>query len=180
MTRNILSRTAKICTIICCLSFNLFSYGQQKNPETNYTAKWVSLPNIEGSLPNGELEIIKHRKGDINVVFFLATWCIPCQKFTPDLLELEKIYKPLGVKFLFVFNHDLMADVKGYIKSYKLDGAISILATNETLLSYRDPTLPAIFIADKKGWIIKRMLGTKQNLLQSSEISKTLDYLILQ
>jgi thiol-disulfide isomerase/thioredoxin len=155
-------------------------HAQQTTVAKNYEAKWISLPNIAGSLPNGEADLIKHKKGDINVIFFLATWCIPCQKFTPKLIEIENSYKSLGVNVLYVFNHDLMADVNGYIKSYKLKNSTSILATNKTLLAYRDPTLPAIYIADKKGWIIKRLLGTKQSLLKKEDITKTLDYLILQ
>jgi thiol-disulfide isomerase/thioredoxin len=145
-----------------------------------YLAEWIRLPDIEGSLANGEADILKHRKVYVYVVFFLASWCIPCQNFTADLKKLENEFAPLNVRFKYIFNHDLQSDMKGYIKAHRLNKDNAILATNDTLLSYRDPTLPAIFVADKHGWIVNRFMGTKQKALDATELRNALDHLILK
>ena len=73
-----------------------------------------------------------------------------------------------------------MADVKGFIRAHKLKKSTALLATNDALLAYRDPTLPAIYIADKHGWLVTRMLGTKEKSLDPAEVRKILDHLILK
>lgn len=141
---------------------------------------WIRIPNIEGTTSTGESEILKHQAGRVQVVFFIASWCIPCQNFMEKIKSLENHYAPKGVDFEYVFNHDLKSDMRGFIDAHNLSNSSTILSTGETLLKFRDPTLPALFIADKKGWIVERMLGTKETPLDAQKIKKALDFLTLK
>lgn len=142
--------------------------------------KWIKLPRITGTSKDGRSVDFSHKQGQVNVVFFIATWCIPCQNFIEKFKELEKMYEDLGVGFYYIFNHDLMNDVKGFASSHELEDAQIILADNDTLFRYKDPPLPAIFIADKKGWIIERIIATKEDPLSKNQIARSLDYLIIR
>lgn len=146
----------------------------------DYQGSWVKIPNIKGSLINGEMQTIKHKQGFVSVIFFLASWCIPCQNFTPKMKALEKEFSNLRVRFKYIFNHDLQTDMRGFIRSHKISEDHALLAANNTLLDFRDPTLPAIFVADKHGWIVKRMLGTKEKSLDAEALQKAIDYLVLK
>lgn len=173
-----------ICALTLTTLFSLSNdaHSQIKEPPQldRYIEKWIKIPNIEGSLPSGEADIIKHKKGYVTVAFFLASWCIPCQKFTKELKQIEEQYKNLNVRVIYVFNHDLISDMNGFRQAHGIKSSLSILATNDALFSFRDPTLPTIFIADKHGWIINKFVGTKDNSIKSEDITKALDYLILK
>lgn len=141
---------------------------------------WNTLPQIEGTLLNGEPDIFKHKTGQVSVVFFLASWCIPCQQLSQPLKSIENDYNKLNVNIIWVFNHDLVDDVKAFARSHKLDDKNIILGSKKTLLRYRDPTLPAMFIADKHGWLVTRFLGTKDKSIEPSELRDAIDHLIIK
>ncbi len=130
---------------------------------TNYVNKWIPMPafaatELLGAQSQGTVE---PRKGRAQVVLFLASWCEPCQQLMADYLRVQKKYQHLNTDFVFIFSHDTKDDAEGFMKEYGITNGY--LASHEVLKLFHNPDLPAIYVADRHGWMATRLLkaGTK-------------------
>lgn len=126
-------------------------------PSTKYRNSWIKIPGITGrNVFDDDRYEFKPERGVANVVFFLASWCEPCQKITPEMVALERKYKNLPVKFVYVFTSDTLQDAQGFAKEYKVTSGV--MATHEVLRDYHGPELPTIYVGDRHNWLAKRTL----------------------
>lgn len=140
---------------------------------TRYKHSWIKMPPITGkSIVDDDTVAVKNEPGMATVVFFLASWCEPCQKITPDMLAMQKKFARLPVRFVYVFTSDTKQDAQGFAKEYKVpDG---ILANHDILKAYHGPELPTIYVGDRHNWITKRFLKADSNSLKEIEEFLTL------
>ncbi len=140
---------------------------------TRYKHEWIKMPPISGkSILDNDTIAYKHQPGYATVVFFLASWCEPCQQLTPSFLAIEKKFARLPVKFIYIFTSDTMQDAQGFAKEYKVPSGI--LATHEVLRDYHGPELPALYVGDRHNWIAKRFLKADRASLQELDEFLTL------
>lgn len=60
-------------------------------------------PKLAGELDaKGFADAVAKRKGDVVLVNFWATWCVPCREEFPDLARLERAYRGRGLAVLGV------------------------------------------------------------------------------
>ncbi|NOX43107.1 MAG: TlpA family protein disulfide reductase [Gammaproteobacteria bacterium] len=84
---------------------NVFYKWAQNNSEANVVAQqMVSKPRPEFSLPDveGQTRNISEWDGKVTVVNFWATWCPPCRKEIPVLIELQETYENQGLQIIGV------------------------------------------------------------------------------
>lgn len=133
---------------------------EEKGPKevvasTGYVHEWIKFPTIRAKSLTNNAEIgTGSELGIINVVVFMASWCLPCQKISEELKNLETRYKPIEVNFLYVFAHDLENDASAFAREYNINNAI--LANFDLLKTFHDPELPSIYLSDRQGWIVNR------------------------
>jgi peroxiredoxin len=60
-------------------------------------------------------------KGNVILLTFWATWCPPCKEEIPDLIGLYDKYKQSGLVVLGVSVDESSADVKKFVKQYKVN-----------------------------------------------------------
>jgi thiol-disulfide isomerase/thioredoxin len=98
--------------------------------------------------------------GKVVVVNFWATWCGPCKKEIPDLLDLYADYHGRGVEILGV-SLDGSADV---VRSYAESTAINyviLIGNAEVGRQYEVTAIPTTLLFDRDGKIVKRLVGTQ-------------------
>ena len=71
----------------------------------NYVHNWHKLPNIKAVNVHSQ-RVVTHKPvfGQATVILFLASWCIPCQKIVPTIVDLEKHFKGRAVEFIYIFS----------------------------------------------------------------------------
>jgi thiol-disulfide isomerase/thioredoxin len=57
-------------------------------------------------------------KGKPLIVNFWASWCVPCQIETPELVELSEKYKDRGLTILGISTDDTPEEVREYAKKF--------------------------------------------------------------
>ena len=95
----IISKSFKIYIHI----FAIFFFAQQLSGETNYSKNIVvhkeplDIKELEFKDFNLNDVDLTSKKGNIMILNFWATWCVPCKKEMPSLDELSKLYPEVNI-----------------------------------------------------------------------------------
>lgn len=105
-------------------------------------------------------------KGKVVFLDFWATWCPPCRASVPAVKELNKTY--LGnsdVVILGINSGESVQTVKEFMASTGMDYTV-LYATPDTGKDYEVTGIPAFFVIDKNGKIVKRFKGYARGMEQ--------------
>ena len=116
-------------------------------------------PDFEAPSPNGELVSLKQAKGKFTVIDFWASWCKPCRKQSPALVELYNNYKNQDVNIVSV---SLDRSNKRWLDAIEDDGLNWTHVSN--LKHWQDPiaeeynvrSIPELFLIDDNGTVLAR------------------------
>jgi thiol-disulfide isomerase/thioredoxin len=153
--------------------------SQLKSLPGGYVHKWTKIPALKGYDLSGGTVLLEPVPGKLTVIMFMASWCVPCQDMIPELRELDKKYAPYGVNFYYAFSHDMPTDVRGFVRERKISPDRTSLITDESLKDFRDPLLPTLYLADRKGWIIDRFAFEKNSRPDLSKFKEKLKSILL-
>jgi peroxiredoxin len=114
--------------------------------------------NLQGNL----VTLNEFRKGRYVLIDFWASWCSPCRKESPYLVDL---YNKYAHKNFTILGISLDSDRKLWVNAVKKDGLLweqlSDLKfwNNEVAKLYKIAALPAKFLLDPNGKIIFKLVG---------------------
>jgi cytochrome c biogenesis protein CcmG/thiol:disulfide interchange protein DsbE len=103
--------------------------------------------------------------GNNLVIHFWATWCAPCEKEFPDILELTKLLEDKkDVKFLFIAVNDEDKKIKKFLSKFKKYDNFIVLIDNENVhqKSFGTFRLPETFIFSKDAKVIRKFIGRQE------------------
>jgi len=102
------------------------------------------------------------------LVNYWATWCDPCREEFPDLVKIDKEYRPHGLDSIAISLDDLAelkTGVPRFLRQMKVRMPVYLLnvADPEPSIKLTDPAwsgaLPATFLYDAKGEIVFKHFG---------------------
>lgn len=132
-------------------------------------------PDFTLNTPEGTPLSLSSLKGKVVLIDFWASWCGPCRRENPHMVELYKELSPKGVEFLGV---SLDKDKASWLKAIEDDGLVwkhvSDLKfwNSEAAKIYGVKGIPATYLIDQNGIIVaKKVFGA--NL--KAEIEKLLN-----
>lgn len=128
-------------------------------------------------------EAIAGDEGHPVVLNAWATWCIPCRKEFPDLVALEKDLRSRGVRFRSV-SVDTAEAYERQARPFLTKTGVTFPTwrktdgDDEAFINALDPTwegeLPAVFLFDRQGKLVKRLSGEHDRDTLRREISALL------
>ena len=151
-----------IGVIVLLFIFNnsdyLFGRSEENGPyPPNYVA---TAPNF--SLPTSDGKILKlsDLKGKVVIIDFWATWCPPCRKGIPDLIDLKKKYGSKGFEIVGIsLDTETKSDVVPFIKNYGINYPV-VYGNSKVAQAYGGVrAIPTSFIIDKQGKIVASYEG---------------------
>ncbi|MCJ0741388.1 TlpA family protein disulfide reductase [Pedobacter montanisoli] len=127
---------------------------------------------------NGKAFSNKSLAGQIYIIAFSATWCIPCQAQLPKLKHIYDQYKSKGLKVVY-FNDDNKTDLwKKHIKEHQLDwinvSELQAPGKSKISKSFGVYAIPSYLIIDKAGKIFYNSDDTDHELLKFEQKIKEL------
>ncbi|WP_439129175.1 thioredoxin-like domain-containing protein [Polaribacter sp.] len=128
----------------------------------------IVLPNQNGELIDNQSLI-----GNFVLLEFWASWCGPCRKSNPELMEIYNSFKGRGFEIFGISQDTDTEKWKEAIKEDKLGWTQVIDTLNNSGRMYNLTTIPYNVLLDRKGKIISRNVKpSKLNEILAEKITK--------
>ncbi len=131
-------------------------------------------PNFTLEDTNGKKVSLSDYKGKVVIIDFWATWCPPCRRGIPDLIDIQKQFKNKVVVLGISVDTDTKGDVPSFVKNMGINYTV-LYASPEVVQAYGNiDAIPTSFIIDKKGKIINQHVGLTPKETLINEIKNLL------
>lgn len=132
-------------------------------------------PDFELKATDGKMIKLSDYKGKIVIIDFWATWCPPCRKGIPDLVELQEKYgKDLVIIGISLDDKRTIKDVEPFVSKYKINYPVVYGDEKTVGLFGNIESIPTSFVIDREGNIVKTHVG----LIPKSEYEKDIEGLL--
>jgi thiol-disulfide isomerase/thioredoxin len=177
---------AGVVLVVSGLFLTFSAAGQPRTARTAHQPR--RTPAVKAPAPRAinaeELQGLLKRDGTRPLlVNYWATWCDPCRVEFPDLVKIDKQYRPKGLDFIAITLDDLKDLKTGVPKFLRLMHATMPVY----LLNVADPepainsvdrewggALPATFLYNNKGEVVYKHFGP----IKTAELRNAIDKLV--
>ncbi|MFM7516964.1 MAG: TlpA family protein disulfide reductase [Pirellula sp.] len=119
---------------------------------------------------------LKENRGKIIILDFWATWCGPCIRSIPTLIEVSKEYKDSGVELVLVNCEEPEARVRPFLERLKTIPTVVLDSDGSVGKQYNVAAIPQTVLIDRDGGIVEVLVGASDENEQL--LRKKLDELI--
>ncbi|MCE1188069.1 MAG: TlpA family protein disulfide reductase [Ignavibacteria bacterium] len=129
-------------------------------------------PDFSLTSTDGKMVKLSDYRGKVVILDFWATWCGPCRKGIPDLIELQNKYKNDLVVIGISVDRESKGAVPGFIAKNKINYPI-VYFTDEVINAYGGITgIPTSFIIDRNGKIVDTHVGLVNKSVYTDLVEK--------
>ncbi len=146
-------------------------------------ARGAEAPDFTATDINGQSFTLSSLRGKVVIIDFWASWCVPCRKSNPHMLEVYKKYHDQGLEMVYVADDDSNADAwhkavekdqltaEGFhhvLRGLKWDRSKGIEGmdhTNDISDKYAIHFLPTKYVIDREGKIVCRIGEEEESML---------------
>jgi cytochrome c-type biogenesis protein len=128
-------------------------------PPTN--AKFGPLPDVEFQTLAGKPFRLKELQGQVVLLNFWATYCLPCREEIPALNALQHELQPQGLAIVGASVDDTIDGVNAYQQEVaKFDYQV-LLGGSEAKVKFEQSVLPTTYLIDRQGRIRDKVIGAR-------------------
>ena len=147
---------------------------------TNGEPEQGPYPPNYNTVNSADMVNLSDFKGKVVILDFWATWCPPCRKGIPDLVELKKEFKNedfeiIGISLdTFTRGGATKDDVVPFIKDYGINYPI-VIGNPQIAQQYGGVrSIPTSFVIDKEGYIVSYYQGLIEKDQYVKDIKKAM------
>jgi thiol-disulfide isomerase/thioredoxin len=143
---------------------------QSGGPGTGSPLVGTKAPAFTAATLDGQKFRLENHAGKTVVLDFWATWCPPCVKGLPELVELLKAY-PAEDLILVTVNMQEGADtVRQFLKARELDITVVLDANGEISRDFQVESVPQTVVIGPDGNIKRLYVGQSSNMKKDLKI----------
>ncbi len=116
-------------------------------------------PNFTVTTLDGEEVSLDELRGQVVLLNFWGTWCVPCRREMPDFQQLYEDHADDGFTILALAVNDTEAAVLEFQEEFGLTFPLAVDEDNEINDQYAIVSQPSTFILDQNGIIMSRNFG---------------------
>lgn len=149
----------------------IFEINAQDYPDImgKQAPEWT-LENLDGKKINSV-----DFKGKIQIIDLWATWCLPCRKGIPELIELQEQHKNNGLEIIGIALDNTIDPVKEFAANTKFNYTVVFGNRKIANLYGRIEAIPTTFIVDKTGKVVKKLVGYQPKSVFEEELKPLLN-----
>lgn len=144
--------------------------AQTAKRSNSYVHSWTPFPPLKlQRLSDKTPVVIEPEQGTILSVVFIASWCLPCQKYARILQTITNKFGERKVRTVYVFTYDTQSDAQAFATQYGFAENDIYIATHEVLTAFNQPELPSIYASDRRSWLTFMTSRTDDKLYKDYE-----------
>lgn len=163
-----LAATTVFLLMSVSLSNHVFAAAKQikfYEPKTRHAAPKLRLKDIDGNTYS-----LSGNNGEVRIVNFWSSWCVPCIKEMPSLDKFHQEFKDKKVNVVAVAVGESLHDVRKFQDSSRVEFPMVADADKSASDAWDVFAVPISYIIDREGYIAVRVVGDYD--WQSDEIKQ--------
>lgn len=152
------------------LSGFILAFGLLTTPSSVLAVaqKGQPAPPFKVIATSGQPLTLANYKGYVLILDFFASWCQPCKRSIPQIMELNRKYGKQGLQILGLSLDEDKDDLIEFVTPLKLNYPAA-LANEELINEYGLRSIPTLFIINKKGVIAEKYMGLTDEVKKNVE-----------
>ena len=118
-------------------------------------------PDVEFQTLAGKSFRLKELQGQVVLLNFWATYCIPCREEIPALNALQHELQPQGLKVVGASLDDDAAGVNAYQQEVARFEYEVLLGGSDAKVKFQQSVLPTTYLIDRQGRIRQKIIGAR-------------------
>ncbi|GAB4282886.1 MAG: TlpA disulfide reductase family protein [Deferrisomatales bacterium] len=128
--------------------------GEVPKPEKGRPAPDFALPALDGSRVQ-----LSDLRGKVVFVNLWATWCPPCRKEMPSMVELYRRFRGRGLEILAVSQDRDVEALRAFVGRFRLPFPVLLDTDKRVYGLYRATGVPETHLIDKEGRLQASVIG---------------------
>jgi len=130
-------------------------------PPSGQNTKFDPVPDVEFQTLAGQPFRLKQLQGQVVLLNFWATYCIPCREEIPALNALQHELQPQGLAIVGASLDDTVDGVNAYQQEVaKFDYQV-LLGGGDAKVKFEQSVLPTTYLIDRQGRIRQKVIGAR-------------------
>ncbi len=134
-------------------------------------------PDVQFQTLTGEPFKLGQLRGNVVLLNFWATWCVPCREEIPILNAMQHDLEARGLKIVGASMEDTAADVAAYQKEVRQFEYQVLVGGSEAKANYDGSALPTTYLIDREGRIRQKIIGARDRAGWEAAVKPLLDEL---
>ncbi len=130
-----------------------------KAPDAN--AKYDPVPEVQFQTLGGQPYRLQDLRGQVVLLNFWATWCIPCREEIPYLNALQQELQGQGLKVVGASTDDSADGVNAYQQEVARFEYQVLIGGDDAKAKLQHPQLPTTYLIDRQGRIRQKIIGSR-------------------
>jgi len=130
-------------------------------PPVQANANFESVPDVEFQTLAGKPFRLKELQGQVVLLNFWATYCIPCREEIPALNQLQHELEAQGLRIVGASLDDSIDGVNGYQKDVVRFDYQILLGGSDAKVKFEQSVLPTTYLIDRQGRIRQKIIGAR-------------------
>jgi cytochrome c biogenesis protein CcmG/thiol:disulfide interchange protein DsbE len=161
-----ISPITRILLVIIAASFLFAPVPAEAVPQLGQLA-----PDFKVTSTTGQTISQDNYRGHVLILDFFATWCQPCRRSIPHLVEMNRKYGKQGLEILGLsVDEDGERVVKTFTDEFRVNYPLA-LAGDSTTVDFGIRSVPVMYLIDKKGKVVEVYRGYSDEMARSVERS---------
>lgn len=127
----------------------------------NANSNFEPVPDVEFQTLAGKPFHLKELQGQVVLLNFWATYCIPCREEIPALNALQHELQSQGLKIVGASLDDTVDGVNEYQKDVAKFEYDVLLGGSDAKVKFAQSVLPTTYLIDRQGRIRQKIIGAK-------------------
>jgi cytochrome c-type biogenesis protein len=145
------------------------------SPAATAKAQGDPLPDVQFQTLEGKSFRLNELQGQVVVLNFWATYCLPCREEIPAFNAIQQEFAPKGLKIVGASVDDNAEGVNAYQQEVAKFEYQVLLGGSDVKVKFEQSVLPTTYLIDRQGRIRQKIIGAKNKAGWEEVIKPLLD-----